>query len=385
MRRDSGQQTRVFVSYSRQDSRFVSWLADRLKEQGFLVDYDLSTDDRLGIDTGISAEDAWWTRVEEMITAADVVVFVVSPDSARSRVCEEEIAFTQALGKRLIPVLFRPVDYRKVPPRLAALNVKVSFAEADTRHEADAWYDAASLQLLADALRHDVRWYRMATQVTAAARRWHTARRPVGHLLRGSALQEAEEWAARRPAEAGPLTDVVLAFLRAGREQEEEVRLVAEIQRARLHELREIVEPYLLAEIRLREQHEDSVHPFHRDEFREMTAYLRSLLRIEAKKWHPQRATHVQATGARDGYADIYRFPCCGKYAREFGAQHPPQLSSEGCRDVPEAIRALPRQAPSDWRRGSLLLGAREEAEQPQTDRHPGGQADDAPGTPETG
>ncbi|SOB88470.1 toll/interleukin-1 receptor domain-containing protein [Streptomyces sp. 1331.2] len=374
MRRDSGQQTRVFVSYSRRDSRFVSWLADCLKEQGFLVDYDLSTDDRLGVDTGISAEDAWWTRVEEMITAADVVVFVVSPDSARSRVCEEEIAFTQAIGKRLIPVLFRPVDYRKIPPRLAALNVKVSFAEAEAvaehdaiaQHEAASQHEAAALQLLMDALRHDVRWYRMATQVTAAARRWHTASRPAGHLLRGSALQEAEEWAARRPAEAGRLPDVVLSFLRAGREQEEEVRLVAEIQRARLDELREIVEPYLLAEIRLREQHEASVHPFHREEFRQMTDYLRSLLRIEAKKWHPQRAAHVQATGARDGYADIYRFPCCGKYAREFGAQHPSQLSSEGCRDVPEAIRARPRQAPSDWRRGSLLLGAREEAEHPR-------------------
>ncbi|MFJ9847197.1 toll/interleukin-1 receptor domain-containing protein [Kitasatospora sp. NPDC101155] len=364
MRQDAGQQTRVFVSYSRQDSRFVAGLAEQLQERGFLVDYDLSTDDRLGINTGISAEDAWWTRLEEMITAADVVVFVVSPDSARSRICDEEIAFAQALGKRLIPVLCRPIDYEKAPPRLAALNMKVSFVEVGEQH------DAESLQLLTDALRHDVHWYRMATQVTAAARRWDTAQRPASHLLRGGALQEAEEWAARRPAEASSLPDVVLDFLHLGREQEEEVRLISEIQGARLDELREIVEPYLLAEIRLRERRASSVHPFHIDEFRQMTAYLKSLLKIEAKKWHPERPVHVQATGARDGYADIYQFPCCGKYASEFGAQYPPQFSSEGCRDVPEAIRVRPRRTPSDWHQGSILLQLLGEAEQPQADQH---------------
>ena len=343
-------QTRVFVSYSRQDSRFVAWLAEQLQGHGFLVDFDLSTYDRLGIDTGISAEDAWWSRLQELITAADVVVFVVSPDSARSRVCDEEIAFTQAVGKRLIPIICRPVDYAKAPPRLAALNMKISFAEVGAER------DAVSLRLLMDALHHDARWYRTATQVTVAAMRWEAAGRPSSDLLRGSALQEAEGWAARRPAGAGPLPDAVLDFLLLGRGQEEELRLIAEVQRVRLDELREVVEPYLLEEIRLRKQHDSCVGSFVRGEWTALTAYLESLVKVESKKWHPERAVHGRSAGATEGYADFFRFPCCGKLAIEYGALYPPQFSSEGCRELPESIRVGPRRELSDWRHGSLLL-----------------------------
>jgi hypothetical protein len=105
--------TRVFLSYSRKDLDFVIWLSSALGRHGCSTDFDRSTDNPSNIATGISAEDAWWTRLEEMITSAEVMIFVVSPDSIQSKVCSEEIAFAQTIGKRIIPVLMQIGRFRK--------------------------------------------------------------------------------------------------------------------------------------------------------------------------------------------------------------------------------------------------------------------------------
>jgi hypothetical protein len=50
------------------------------------------------------------------------MVFIVSPDGAASEVCDQEIAYARNLGKRIVPVLLRPIDFAKAPPKLSALN-----------------------------------------------------------------------------------------------------------------------------------------------------------------------------------------------------------------------------------------------------------------------
>jgi hypothetical protein len=79
--------TRVFLSYSRNDGIFVRRIAETLAARGYEPDFDQSSFDPANIATGISAEDDWWRRLQDMIAAADVTVFVVSPDSAASEVC----------------------------------------------------------------------------------------------------------------------------------------------------------------------------------------------------------------------------------------------------------------------------------------------------------
>src|ERR1044071_4012511 len=118
---------RVFLSYSRKDAGLVALLAENLTARGVEVDYDQSSEDPSNVALGISAEDLWWERLKEMIIAADVIVFSVSPDSIRSPVCDEEVAFAQSLKKRIIPILVRPIDFAKAPPRLSALNIKIRF------------------------------------------------------------------------------------------------------------------------------------------------------------------------------------------------------------------------------------------------------------------
>ena len=102
--------TRVFLSYSRKDEAFTPRLAAALEGRGYAPDFDQSARDPANVETGIAAEDEWWQRLKDMIAAADVMVFIVSPDSAASRVCDEEIAYARALGKRIIPILRRPAS-----------------------------------------------------------------------------------------------------------------------------------------------------------------------------------------------------------------------------------------------------------------------------------
>src|SRR5215467_11985298 len=91
----------VFISYSRKDRAFVSRLRKALEDRQKRVWVDLQDI--------LPAED-WLKKIQVGIEAANNVVFVVSPDSLSSAICEKEIAYTLQNHKRLIPILRRDVD-----------------------------------------------------------------------------------------------------------------------------------------------------------------------------------------------------------------------------------------------------------------------------------
>ena len=94
----------VFISYSRDDLGFSDQLDAALGRNGFGFD---TTLDRHGITAG---ED-WKRRLGNLIRNADTVVFVLSPSSARSKICAWEVGEAILLRKRIIPVLSRPLVY----------------------------------------------------------------------------------------------------------------------------------------------------------------------------------------------------------------------------------------------------------------------------------
>src|ERR1700722_10529357 len=126
---DSGQQpkARVFISYSRKDMTFADRLEAGLRARGFepLIDRE-----------EIYAFEEWWKRIEALITRADTVVFLLSPDSVSSDVALNEVAFAASLNKRFAPVVCRRVDDKAVPEALAKLNFV--FFDDETRFEASA-------------------------------------------------------------------------------------------------------------------------------------------------------------------------------------------------------------------------------------------------------
>lgn len=202
---------RVFLSYSRRDGEFTARLAHALSERGFLADFDRSTHDKENIETGISAEDDWWQRLQQMILAADAIVFIVSPDSAASRVCDEEIAYARTMGKRVIAILRRPIDFSTAPPRLAALNVKIDATADDA-----AGFDECVVAL-SGALNRDVTWLREQTRLQQAARDWMQSGERDEELLRGGEIVEAEAWLACKPFNVIDISEELVTFLNASR------------------------------------------------------------------------------------------------------------------------------------------------------------------------
>ena len=90
------------ISYLRKDIDFADRLDAALKARGFepLIDR-----------TDIYAFEEWWKRVEDLITRADTVVFVLSPDAVKpGTVALKEVAFAASLNKRFAPIVFRPVE-----------------------------------------------------------------------------------------------------------------------------------------------------------------------------------------------------------------------------------------------------------------------------------
>src|SRR5262245_11019853 len=104
---------KVFISYSRRDSDFAGRLEAAMAARGFEVLIDRSE---------IYALEDWWQRIEALITQADTVVFVLSPDAVASEIVQKEVAFAASLNKRFAPVVCRRTDDRLVPPALARLN-----------------------------------------------------------------------------------------------------------------------------------------------------------------------------------------------------------------------------------------------------------------------
>ncbi len=202
---------RVFLSYSRKDKEFIARLADVLTQRGYLADFDQSSHQAETGGTGIAPTDDWWLRLQDMIAAADVMVLAVSPDSAASKVVDEEIAYARSLSKRVIAVTCRELNFATAPPRLSALNVSHWFIQQP--------FEVAIDQLCL-SLDRDVEWLRTAARYTVEAKMWDDAHRPADRLLFGEEIAAAEAWSARRPGSAPQTSELVLAFLAASRAAE---------------------------------------------------------------------------------------------------------------------------------------------------------------------
>jgi tetratricopeptide (TPR) repeat protein len=225
--------TRVFLSYSRKDGPFTSHLANELIERGYEPDFDQSSFDPSNIESGISAQDEWWPRLQQMIAAADVIVFIVSPDSAASRVCDEEIAYARNLGKRIIPVLCRSIDFAIAPPRLGALNVKISFIGND-----GATFGTALDRLCAD-LDIDVGWHRESSRLIQLAVKWRTEGRSPDRLMGSVDIRSGERILQNRPRNADPPARLLIDFVGASRAAQKDRLRKEEEQIARAHRSRE--------------------------------------------------------------------------------------------------------------------------------------------------
>jgi len=199
---------RLFISYSRDDLEFADQLNAALNACGFECIIDRE---------GISGGEDWKRRLGNLISEADTVVFVLSPTSARSEICAREVEEATRLGKRILPVVCRPLEDVSPPPRLRDLNY--IFFHADPKAPGSGF--GTGLAKLVAALNTDFDWLREHTRYLQRATEWDRGGRPANRLLSGDDIAEAKTWVARRPKNAPEPTALHLDFIRASEEEAE--------------------------------------------------------------------------------------------------------------------------------------------------------------------
>ena len=185
----------VFLSYSRKDKPQAQRLHAALTARSRDVWIDWQD---------IPPTAAWWDEICTAIEAADAVLFLISPDSAASKVCGAELAHAQTLNKRLLPLVARDVDPTLLPQAVSALNWIFCRNTDDL--------DTAVSTLLI-ALDTDLDWLRAHTRLLVRAGDWQRHGEESSYLLRGADLDAAIRWRAstegKKPQPA-PLHDTYI-------------------------------------------------------------------------------------------------------------------------------------------------------------------------------
>ncbi len=190
--------TDVFISYSRKDKTFVQRLNEALaaKNRQVWVDWE---------DIPLTAD--WWAEIEEGIEVANTFVFIISPDSATSEVCRQEIEHAANHNKRIIPIVYRDVPPEDLPETLTHLNW-IFCREEDN-------FDIAFESLL-QTMDTDLEWVKKHTRLTQRAVEWDKHNRSDSYVLRGEDLSEVEKMLPQTDKEPS-LTKLQTMYIWAGR------------------------------------------------------------------------------------------------------------------------------------------------------------------------
>lgn len=137
----------IFISYSHSDGEFAgqvkAWLAAQNYEQVFL-DVDPNT--------GIPVGDDWEQVLYANVSRCHVMILLLSPNWYASNWCFVELSFAKALGKRLMPIVYKPITGQPVLSHIQA-KILPDFAAGEIRDWDRALDDVAKrLQLITSQL-----------------------------------------------------------------------------------------------------------------------------------------------------------------------------------------------------------------------------------------
>ncbi len=170
----------VFIAYSRSDSFFAKKINGELQKHGKYTWFDQES-----IASGIDFKKEIYRGIE----CSSSVVFIISPDSTNSPYCADEIEYANKYNKRIITILYRPVKSQDIHPTINRLQW-IDF-------QANKSDFSQSFQKLMRALDTDRDYLEFHTKLLVKAIEWDQKGKRSSLLLRGSELEEAEDWIER--------------------------------------------------------------------------------------------------------------------------------------------------------------------------------------------
>ncbi|MBZ0299158.1 MAG: TIR domain-containing protein [Anaerolineae bacterium] len=217
-------QNEIFISYSRRNEDIAQKLVQGLKDRG--------------IDPWFDREDIprgalWWQQIQNGIVGANSFVFLVSPHSLTSEVCNWEAAYALEQNKRFIPVVVEdvfgdhtlsqaldPLNWTTQDGTLVSAQqnwqrirqINFIFLGMDSDASLEAGFEA-----IVQAARTDLTYVEQHTSLLQRAMQWDIRNRQGGFLLTGAEANEAEEWLTDGIHKNPPPQTLQVAFIRASR------------------------------------------------------------------------------------------------------------------------------------------------------------------------
>lgn len=198
----AGSNGKVFISYSRKDKAFVQKLNSALDNAGVQAWVDWE---------GIELASDWMETITHAIQSNDAFLFVISPDSLKSKVCTDELELGLKLNKKLIPILYRePTKTSTMHEKIASTNWVYLRDEKDNFDE--------TIPRLIQSINTDLGWVRQHTRLLEQAMEWDHKQRNNSFLLNGTELEDAEKWVAESSGHANrQIVPIQLEYVSASR------------------------------------------------------------------------------------------------------------------------------------------------------------------------
>jgi WD40 repeat protein len=221
----------VFISYSRRDIAFARLIREALQQGGIdtWIDWDR-----------IPVGERWWQEITGAIQGANTFMLIISRHSIGSKVCRDEIDQALENHKRIVPVLvdrLTPEEIAGLAPDLPQFNWvvferdKIFRLEADPNASSDKPEDLEvalatmpqfeeALRKLSVAIHTDWEWVKYHTQLQVEALRWDKNQRDASYVVRGTALEEAEQQLFRAAGRDPQPTSLQVEYVTASRQEE---------------------------------------------------------------------------------------------------------------------------------------------------------------------
>ncbi|MEM7066386.1 MAG: TIR domain-containing protein [Cyanobacteria bacterium P01_B01_bin.77] len=173
----------IFISYARSNKTFVENLSQALKNERWKIWLD---SDRIPVASN------WRDEAEEGIRYAHTVIFVICPDSLRSKNCQWEFEKAKEYKKRIIPVISHSIYDRDIFRAMGLSSIHyVSFVRQGQSFR-------QSLNQLLDALKVHIEDLRVYRQLLVKAYEWSDCERVDRLLMLRYEYQEIKRWYKKR-------------------------------------------------------------------------------------------------------------------------------------------------------------------------------------------
>jgi|GEM_PF-5842373 len=336
----------AFISYSRKNKDIARKIFELLEGRGrdTWIDWD---------DIPYSVD--WMEEIKTGIDSAYVFVFIISPDSLQSRVCNVELDHALKHGKRIVPIIYQDVMANDKQAQIQATWLEQDWEIIAKKNweflQSRNWIVLPNHETLTDAVQAiidtieiDPIHIKAHTEYLVSARKWADSGQESSLLLSGSELSRAKFWFDFHQDKQPFPTQLHREFLDASLQRQEQLKAIDAYEKTRNEAIRQYVTPYLrqriveLNQLINKEQERIRNGAFVRqsalaNDYRYEIEVIRNFLG-QGGRWHPQPAIHIQTTDASNDYQEVYRFPCCQKIA--LSERQPSQFSSEGCQSVPK-------------------------------------------------